>query len=101
MLAFHLTSFGEQTRGKWSLYFDGSQVPGLAAEDVTNASVDPSNGDLYLSLEDNGVVGGVSVNPKQVLQVRPLGGGAFNIALSWNGPANGLDYALDAFDLGW
>ncbi len=57
LLVFKGSSFGKNTAGIWSLYFDGSDVNlGGPTEDIYGAWLNPNNGDLYLT-----TLGGFSV----------------------------------------
>ena len=93
VLAFTPTQWGPDTAGTWALYFDGSTIPGLAAEDVTGLDVGPE-GVLYLSLLDGFVVGGVRCGPTCIIAVYPDG----RVAKIWDGRDVDFRYKLDAFD---
>ena len=81
--------------GYGDLYFDGSLVPGLAAEDVCAA--DYTWGTYYLTILGNGVIDGLNVTQKDIFTVSSstmrLTG------LVWHGPDHGFNYPIDAFDL--
>lgn len=94
ILAFTPAQWGDDTAGAWSLYFDGSTVPGLAREDVTGLDTG-LDGDLYLTLQDNFTVTGVSCGPTCILTVHPNG----TAEAFWNGRAHRFPYRLDAIDL--
>jgi hypothetical protein len=75
-------------------YFDGSLVPGLAAEDLTAADADW--GIYYLSILGNGMVDGLNVTQKDIFTVD-----WYTMRLSglvWHGPDHGFNYPIDAFD---
>jgi hypothetical protein len=98
LLALTPTSLGSDSTGDWSLYFDGSTVTGLASENVVGAAVADS-GDIYLSIANGFIVGGVSGGAKDVLRLEPDGGG-FIVHQFWNGPANGFMPKLGGIELG-
>lgn len=86
--------------GSWSLYFDGSTVAGLAAEDVVNASLDPVSGDLILGLADNFNVAGITGTNRDLIVI---GRGPENTTIVakavWNGAAVGFDGVPDALEV--
>jgi CSLREA domain-containing protein len=47
-----LIRLDDKTTGAWSLFFDGSAV-GLANEDVNGLWIDPTTGELYLTVKDS------------------------------------------------
>jgi hypothetical protein len=54
LLVFTATSFGVNTQGTWSLYFDGSDVELTeGGEDVNGVDIDPLTGNLYLVTRGN------------------------------------------------
>jgi len=62
LVAFEVTTLGQNTSGKWGLYFDGSDV-GLSnssSEDVGGVWVDGPTGEIYLSTVGSFGVSGVS-----------------------------------------
>ena len=58
--------FGDTTSGQWQFYYDGSDV-GLGGENLWGASIDSSNGDLYLSTQNGFSAGGVSGDGADIL----------------------------------
>lgn len=77
------------------LAFDGSRVPGLAAEDVVAADNDHA-GRHFLTILGNGRVDGWVLTQKDIFTVDPETMRV--IDLYWNGPAHHFNYNLDAFD---
>jgi hypothetical protein len=62
---------GSDTRGRWEMYFDGSDVM-LFEEDVWGAWVDPATNDIYLSLQDAFHVDGVQGDAHDIFVCHPL-----------------------------
>lgn len=54
LLAFTATSWGDNTQGTWSLYFDGSDVELTnGSEDVTSVAINAATGEIYLATRGN------------------------------------------------
>ena len=89
------------TFNQW-VTFDGSAVPGLAAEDVVGAdatawSYERTAYDRYLLvIQGSGRAGGLAVTQKDIFAVDAQTGAV--TGLYWNGPAHHFNYAIDAFD---
>ena len=77
--------------------FDGSTVPGLAAEDVVAASWKESTGYDYwaLVISGSGRVGGQRVNQKDVFLVDA---DSLEVTPVFHGPDHGFDYLIDGID---
>lgn len=61
LLLFTPTSWGANSAGTWSLFFDGSDVALTdGAEDVDGAWLDPSSSQLYLSVRGNFAVASIT-----------------------------------------
>ena len=76
------------------LEFDGSQVPGLAAEDVFAADY---NGVWYLTILGSGVIDGHAYNQKDIFMVDSE---TYEVlGRYWHGPAHHFNYNLDAIDV--
>jgi hypothetical protein len=104
LLAFTPTRLGADTRGTWSLYFDGSDV-GLTAgdaEDLDAAAV-AGDGSIFLSTRGRFAVAGVSGQDEDIFVCTPTALGpttACRFAPFFDGTAQGLRGAdLDAIDL--
>lgn len=82
------------TTGRWSLFLDGSTIPGLAGEDVGAASVD-ALGTVYLALKDAYVVGGVACDARCILEIGPDG----VVTKFWDGRDHRFNFPLDAIDV--
>lgn len=89
ILAFTPTATGPNTSGTWALYFNGTAVQGMGAEDLTGAAVSSASGYLYLSLLDNFNLDGVSGNAGDILVFEP-GVNGFDISRAWRGSNNGF-----------
>lgn len=98
LLAFTPTTTGANTAGTWALHFDGSTVPGLAAEDIVAAHLNESTGDLYLAVLNGFTIGGVGGNGKDILKLSPSGGG-YSVTRFWRGPENGFNLNLSGIEL--
>jgi hypothetical protein len=96
LLAFLPTSLGKDTAGSWSLYFDGSTVSGLAAEDVGGAWLDHTSNDLYLTVTNSFNIGGVQGNARHIIRLSPAAGG-YQVQKYWYGPDFGFTGTPSAF----
>lgn len=86
--------------GSWSLYLDGSTIPGLASEDLTNASFDPATGDLFISLADAFNVAGVSGTARDLIVIGRGPENTVTVAKAvWNSAYAGLDGIPDAIEV--
>lgn len=97
LAAFTPTTTGADTAGTWALYFDGTAVPGLKAEDVGGAAVDAPSGYLYVAITNAFNIGGVSGDARDILQLRPVFGG-FRVERVWRGPDNGFNLNLGGIE---
>lgn len=84
------------------LAFDGSLVPGLAAEDVVGADATSWNHDrlvydrYLLVIKGRGRVAGLAVSQREIFAVDPQ---TDEVAgFYWRGPAHHFNNAIDAFD---
>ena len=93
ILVFDPTTLGDATTGTWSVYLDGSDVPGLGKEDVTGLYYNPLNGDLHITILGAFNVGGVTGGSSDILILRPSGGG-YTVLPYWHGPDDGWNYVL-------
>ena len=97
-----LTTQDEDLVSAWNggwLHFDGSRVPGLAAEDVVAAdSVRREQWDdaYLLTILGGGVIDGWRFSQKDIFSVDPVYYGV--TGLYWHGPDHHFDYPIDAFD---
>jgi len=98
LLAFAPTATGANTAGTWSLRFDGTAVPGLAAEDVAAAHLDEATGDLYLAVLDGFNVDGVTGKGKDILKLSPNGGG-YTVSRFWRGADNGFNLNIGGLEM--
>ena len=86
--------------GSWAMFLDGSLIPGLAAEDVTGASIEQTTGDIYLALQNSYNVGGVSGTNKELIVIGRGPQNSYSVAeTSWNGPAVGFTGVPDAIEI--
>lgn len=70
LLAFDANSFGANTSGSWTVYFDGSDAQ-LSGEDVNGVWADPMSDDVYLSVENNFSLPGVEGNGADIFVCSP------------------------------
>ena len=71
LLLFHATSYGANTAGTWSLFFNNTQVAGLKKENIISLYMD-ATGDKYVSFWDAYPnIGGVSGNQNDILIFHP------------------------------
>jgi hypothetical protein len=82
-------------------FFDGSLVPGLAAEEVHAMSYLETYNDLFLTILGTGNIAGHPVSQKDIFRI-DLPGHTWG-ALVWHGPDHGWNYNIDAIDFpsGW
>lgn len=83
----------------WSLFFDGTPLKGLKAEDINALWVDPDNGDIYVSLASAFNLGGVTGNAKDIVKLRLNNNGSYTPSLHWDGSANGFPSNLDGLEM--
>ncbi|MCP4426733.1 MAG: hypothetical protein GY803_19755, partial [Chloroflexi bacterium] len=70
LIVFNAVSLGDDTDGDWEMYFDGRDV-GLRTEDIWGTWIDP-DGDIYLSLQDEFSLPGVSGDSLDIFICHPL-----------------------------
>ncbi len=86
--------------GQWSEVFNGTTIPGLAAEDVNALWIDPATGDLYISIVGAFNLGGVAGNGKDIVKLTPSGApGGYTPSLFWDGSANGFPTNIDGLEM--
>jgi hypothetical protein len=104
LIRFLPTSLGQNTRGTWARYFDGSDV-GLRnnSEDVHGVWINDA-GDIYLTTKGNYSVSGLSGDGADIFICHPISLGINTIctfSLFWDGSANGFaGKTVDAFSFG-
>lgn len=69
LLRFTPSTLGANTSGTWSMYFDGSDV-GLSG--VINGLAVASNGDIYLSLNNQTTIGSLVIENEDVFVCTPI-----------------------------
>ncbi len=93
-LGFNLAS------GQWSEYFNGTAIPGLAAEDINGLWIDPATGDLYISIVGGFNLAGVKGDGKDIVKLSPSGApGGYTPSLFWDGSANGFPASIDGLEM--
>lgn len=105
LLAFTVDELGEETRGTWQLYFDGSAAglhDGGNAEDVGDNMADPVNGRIYLTTLGTFSVPGIGGDGADIFICKPRSIGpvitACTYTLFFDGSAHGLDTSNEAID---
>ena len=83
--------------GAWKPFIDGSTVPGLAAEDIIAFDYNERMDTAYFVILGTGNIGGTAVNQKQILSLY-MNPPRWRF-VSWNGPAMGWNYNIDAIDV--
>lgn len=78
-----------------TMTFDGSAVPGLAAEDVTAAYFDAWSWTWFLTIQGGGTINGHAYTQKDIFMVQD----GVLLGRYWNGPANGFNYPIDGIDI--
>ncbi|MCP4425850.1 MAG: Ig-like domain repeat protein, partial [Chloroflexi bacterium] len=102
LIIFNDVSFGADTAGDWEMYFDGRDVE-LRPEDIWGAWIDAATGDIYLSLQDEFSLPGVSGDQLDIFICHPLALGedtdcAFGPGLYFDGSEEGFGgNRIDAF----
>lgn len=76
----------------------------LGARDLESVWFDTTNDDIYAAFGANFSLSGAGNSVAQgdardIVRLSPAGGGAYSVALVWDGSAAGLPVALDAFEL--
>lgn len=99
IVRFAPTQLGSDTAGQWTLFFDGSDIAGLAGEDIWGMSVDEVTGDLYVNILGGFTVGGIRGNGRDILRLEQVGGGYQVAELFWDGSQFNLPSNLDAIHL--
>jgi hypothetical protein len=84
----------------WSAFFDGTPIAGLKAEDVNGLWINPTTGDLYVSIAGAFNLGGVSGDGKDIVKLSPSGApGGYTPSLWWDGSAAGFPVNIDAIEI--
>lgn len=94
LLVFNYTVYGENSAGDWELYLDGSTIPGMKKENIIGAYVNPFNGDIHISFWDAFNIDGVAGDVNDIIILRPLGGGAYDVLPYFNAADHGFTNRL-------
>ena len=88
------------SNGQWSEVFNGTAIPGLAAEDVNALWIDPTTGDLYISIVGAFNLGGIAGNGRDIVKLTPSGApGGYTPSLVWDGSDNGFPTNIDGLEM--
>lgn len=93
LLAFTPQTTGQTTTGTWELLpngFDGSTLPGMAAENVTATWFDAETATHYLTVTNNFKVNGLSGTNRSILAVTSAG----SATIYWDATAAGFAGAI-------
>jgi len=86
----------------WSQCVDGTQMPGLASEDIYAASVPDNNSNVLVTILGSGNISGHIVTQKDIFEIRRWPPPATWVGLAWHGPDHGWNYNIDAIEwVGW
>lgn len=89
--AFTATTLGATTIGTWAnaVYFDGTAITGLGAEDVSGFWLDETTGDRYLTILGAFKLGSLSGNGKSIVKLP--GGSTTPSLVTWTVPPFNVD----------
>ncbi len=87
--AFTFTTQGANTAGAWAVYFDGTAITGLGAEDVSGFWVDEPSGDRYLTITGTFNLGGLAGTGKSIVKL-PAGSNVPAL-VTWTTPPFNVD----------
>ncbi|MDQ3249610.1 MAG: right-handed parallel beta-helix repeat-containing protein, partial [Chloroflexota bacterium] len=93
-------TFGNPSSGTWRLFFDGASV-GLANEDIYSLWIDPTTGELYLTVKDSFAFGEEDVDANDIFVCVPSETNGCTYRRFWD--ADQHDYSaenLDGIDIG-
>ena len=85
----------------WTNFFDGTPIPGLKGEDVNALWVNPTTGELYITIIGAFNVAGVAGDGRDILKLTPDAGatGGYTAALVYDGSTQGLVTNIDALEM--
>lgn len=88
-------------RSAWHNYLDGSDIGGLAKEDINGLWLDPANCDLYITISGSFKIGGVKGNGKDIVKLAASGESnnrSYQPSLFWDGSTVKFPKNLDAIE---
>jgi len=90
-----------RSNATWSNFFDGTSIPGLKGEDVNAIWVNPTTGELYITIIGAFNVAGVAGDGRDILKLTPDGGatGGYTVSLVYDGSEQGLLTNIDALEM--
>lgn len=95
LLAFQPSATGANTQGTWSLGLNGTAVPGMKGEDLTGAWQDAATGNLYLTMTNDFIIGGVAGTSQTIIALTPSGA----VSAHWNAADAGFGGPVDGLHL--
>lgn len=88
------------TLQRWSALFDGTPITGLSAEDVNAMWINPTTGEIYISIVGAFNLGGVKGNGRDIVKLTPSGApGGYTPSLWWDGSAQGFPTNIDGLEI--
>jgi len=85
--------------GAWSLWFDGTPLPGMKTRNLGGLWADATTGDLYVILPGKFNLGGVRGDGRDIVQLTPDGNGGYTPSLWWDGSEAGFPVSIDALHI--
>jgi hypothetical protein len=106
VMVFIIQTPGANTVGRWKadLFLDGSNIPGLANEDVVGFATDEMTQDVYLNILGSfNLGGGAAVGTgKSIVKLFPAGaapGGLYPTTVQWLAAGAGFPSTLDGIEV--
>lgn len=94
LIVFNFVTYGDNSAGTWEMYLDGSTIPGMGSENIIGAYVNPFNNDIHVSLYNDFNIDGVMGDVNDIIILRPLGGGAYDVLPYFDGATYGFTNRL-------
>lgn len=82
----------------WSALLDFTALAGMGPEDVNALWINPTTGEVYVSLASAFNLGGVAGDAKDIVKLTPNGGG-YTPSLYWDGSAAGFPAIIDGLEI--
>ncbi|MBP9657996.1 MAG: hypothetical protein KBD86_09285 [Candidatus Promineofilum sp.] len=85
--------------GAWSLWFDGTLLPGMKTRNLGGLWADATTDDLYVILPGKFNLSGVRGDGRDIIQLTSDGTGGYTPSLWWDGSAAGFPVNIDALHI--
>ena len=82
----------------WSALLDFTALAGMGPEDVNALWINPTTGEVFVSLGSAFNLGGVAGDAKDIIKLTPNGGG-YTPSLYWDGSAAGFPAIIDGLEI--